>query len=677
MRKFLFGAFGIAVALVFAISGSQLKAQVEGEFESITIQQRIYQSIEDLIDNDKDKYAVVESQVISPDDFGLLPNYVPKDLNDGYALIDPMPFEFEFNGEVYSKVWVNVNGYITFGNQTESGLQTPPFLPTPDPTALFKDATNFPVNVIAPFWGDHYYRDEQAAFLGGFLETRISWAHTINTETGQESFIIEWKDLNINYKDENGKPIVSSVADFQVILHKATDQVTKQGDIEFSYGQVGGNPNTTDTRIITRGASVGIKGEGKIIGTEAEFLNGLVNINPANYTFPEDEEKYNLDLNAVMVAAAQRTTLSNEWRPSGGDARSIYFSALSRLNEKEWWGDGDVDLSKVSGNRHFGLPQSRFVTTNDVRLIMVSVATKKPLDPVRRRAAYHGDVNHNGRYYFNANEEKVKITWRNDVYTDSLPSEVSSARQILFEANEYDAALILGYLSGRIPELPWTIDSINVIGKVKPISVATSIELGSIQATNANIYRIPVYPNGNHDGAFSAKFDINADVLNVEAVKGDNFSVMAVNNENTIVISGFGTLSNEMPVAYIEFSTDAKELNATNVRFNEKDMNNISLVISSVKDNDINSIVTNSPNPFTESTNINFTIANEGAYKLVVYDMNSREIAEIYNGNLTPGFHNFTWNGTDKAGNKLGSGMYIFKLTGVDVSESGKIVINR
>jgi hypothetical protein len=45
------------------------------------------------------------------------------------------------------------------------------------------------------------------------------------------------------------------------------------------------------------------------------------------------------------------------------------------------------------------LPQSRFVTYNDVRKILRSVVENVPLDSALGREAFHADVDHDGRYY--------------------------------------------------------------------------------------------------------------------------------------------------------------------------------------------------------------------------------------------------------------------------------------
>ncbi|MPN15199.1 hypothetical protein SDC9_162528 [bioreactor metagenome] len=243
-------------------------------------------------------------------------------------------------------------------------------------------------------------------------------------------------------------------------------------------------------------------------------------------------------------------------------------------------------MSKAPGGRHasFMNIQNLFVTVSDVRTIMKSVVTGVPLDSVYRKAAFHADVHHDGRYYFLTNRNsgvfralngnnntlqgeivldnaaynidqyskdtfyirkvgplegkfgfspyygtnanymmvdffdmggltiekstikvrlaeinntlkndyqvmvivtdtndrallwrasdnfvntkenmvrislKKNITWRDDFMNQNisdLPGISSPETQIFHEANEKDAAIILGYLGGKIPSLPW------------------------------------------------------------------------------------------------------------------------------------------------------------------------------------------------------------------------------
>jgi hypothetical protein len=69
------------------------------------------------------------------------------------------------------------------------------------------------------------------------------------------------------------------------------------------------------------------------------------------------------------------------------------------------------------------------------------------------------------------------------------------------------------------------------------------------------------------------------------------------------------------------------------------------------------------PNPFNPVTTIRFTMPTDESVTLSIYDITGRLVAKLVNGNLTAGYHEITWNGTNAAGKKVTSGVYFAKLT--------------
>lgn len=640
MKKFLITAVGIVILIAVSISPS-LFAQVNGEYKSITIVPNA-------------TYQELTTKTVIPNTaFSLGPNYIQEDSDDGYHRVD-LGFDFEMNGEVFNQCWIGINGFIT--------LTPPPFLPAKNVNALFLDANNYPVNVIAPFWGDHYYRDEEDFFKDGFVPSEISYTvETITHDDGriQRVFVVQWKNMNINYKLGN-EFIKSSVGNFQLRLYESLDLFSYQGDIEFAYGTVGptNRPDLTDTRVITSGSVVGIKGEGKLIGEGADYLNGLI---------------YNQDIALAGTSQAKTTT----WQPSGGSDKRILFTASSVFNVAEWWGDGDVDFSKARGNKHFGMPQSRFVTANDVRLIMKSVANNIPLDPVRRRQAYHGDVNHNGRYYFANNGTKVYIRKKSKVYTDDLPNEISSTKQVLFEANEHDAAYILSYMAGRVVELPWLIDTTVQWGKLTDNNIANNIKIGEVISLGNNEYQVPVYANGNFDGALGAKFDINGRIIDIVKNETAENQMLVVSSENRVVVSATGKFEENNPLMIIKVATDGKEIVLSDVRFNDKNVGDINVNLTSVNSDEVISIVNVTPNVVSDRAIISLNIANDGYYSLDIYDMQGNLVNNIVSADLKSGSYIYNWDTKNISGSSVANGMYIYRLNGAGLSNSGKIVVSK
>lgn len=80
----------------------------------------------------------------------------------------------------------------------------------------------------------------------------------------------------------------------------------------------------------------------------------------------------------------------------------------------------------------------------------------------------------------------------------------------------------------------------------------------------------------------------------------------------------------------------------------------------------------NYPNPFNPSTNIRFDIPQSALVKLTIYDALGREIATLVNENLSAGSYNYQFS-TDNF--QLGSGIYFYRLTAGEFSETKRLVL--
>jgi len=74
----------------------------------------------------------------------------------------------------------------------------------------------------------------------------------------------------------------------------------------------------------------------------------------------------------------------------------------------------------------------------------------------------------------------------------------------------------------------------------------------------------------------------------------------------------------------------------------------------------------NYPNPFNPSTKIQIALPEEGRVRLVVYNALGQEVATLFDGNKGAGFFTTDWNGRNQKGKKVGSGVYLYRLTVID-----------
>ncbi|MCB0724462.1 MAG: SBBP repeat-containing protein [Ignavibacteriae bacterium] len=76
----------------------------------------------------------------------------------------------------------------------------------------------------------------------------------------------------------------------------------------------------------------------------------------------------------------------------------------------------------------------------------------------------------------------------------------------------------------------------------------------------------------------------------------------------------------------------------------------------------------NYPNPFNPSTKISFSLPNAGMTTLKIYDMAGKEVAQLVNGNMNAGTHEFNFDATG-----LSSGVYFYTLQSGEFMETKKM----
>jgi Right handed beta helix region/FlgD Ig-like domain len=70
----------------------------------------------------------------------------------------------------------------------------------------------------------------------------------------------------------------------------------------------------------------------------------------------------------------------------------------------------------------------------------------------------------------------------------------------------------------------------------------------------------------------------------------------------------------------------------------------------------------NYPNPFNPETNIRFSIAEAGAVKLTVYNLQGKKVKSLVSSVLPAASHNVIWDGRNESGENVSSGVYIYQL---------------
>jgi len=83
----------------------------------------------------------------------------------------------------------------------------------------------------------------------------------------------------------------------------------------------------------------------------------------------------------------------------------------------------------------------------------------------------------------------------------------------------------------------------------------------------------------------------------------------------------------------------------------------------------------NYPNPFNPVTKIQFMLPKENYVTLSIYNLRGQKIKDLVSERVQPGIYEKIWDGTDFSGNKVSSGMYIYKLKSNSYSCSKKLLM--
>jgi hypothetical protein len=83
----------------------------------------------------------------------------------------------------------------------------------------------------------------------------------------------------------------------------------------------------------------------------------------------------------------------------------------------------------------------------------------------------------------------------------------------------------------------------------------------------------------------------------------------------------------------------------------------------------------NHPNPFNPTTTISFALASSMQVSVAVYDASGRLVRSLVEGVRDAGPNEVTWDGRDDAGNRVATGVYLYRLTAGTFRESRKMVL--
>ena len=165
------------------------------------------------------------------------------------------------------------------------------------------------------------------------------------------------------------------------------------------------------------------------------------------------------------------------------------------------------------------------------------------------------------------------------------------------------------------------------------------------------------------DSSFTAEIDANADTILLSDSNGNLLSV-AVDSFQELDGAGLSqSFSPEGVGCYTSPSPGS--------------VNNSCLVLSNQEQKILPEQATlyqNYPNPFNPSTTIKFSLRENAKISLSVIDLNGKLISTLFEGYQNAGNKLFTWDGTNQSGQKITTGVYIYRLQVNGIAQNRKMI---
>lgn len=79
------------------------------------------------------------------------------------------------------------------------------------------------------------------------------------------------------------------------------------------------------------------------------------------------------------------------------------------------------------------------------------------------------------------------------------------------------------------------------------------------------------------------------------------------------------------------------------------------------------------PNPFNSTSKVRYGVSTETAVNVAIYDMTGRLVSNYKMGEKAPGWHEFTWQGTDSHGQQVSTGIYLVTMRAGEDFQKQKI----
>jgi hypothetical protein len=176
--------------------------------------------------------------------------------------------------------------------------------------------------------------------------------------------------------------------------------------------------------------------------------------------------------------------------------------------------------------------------------------------------------------------------------------------------------------------------------------------------------------------------DLNYDIINVSGASSSAQHFVLVNEDSLIGVKAytFATLGETLDSVFVidmVLDTETDYNQGIQVRFHDQEGKEILAGTALLKIIPVPAryaLGQNYPNPFNPTTTIHFELPEDAHTRIAIYDLLGREIVLLENRPFNAGYHQVVWQGRDKYGNAIPSGMYFYRMEANGFSSTRKMV---
>jgi flagellar hook assembly protein FlgD len=89
----------------------------------------------------------------------------------------------------------------------------------------------------------------------------------------------------------------------------------------------------------------------------------------------------------------------------------------------------------------------------------------------------------------------------------------------------------------------------------------------------------------------------------------------------------------------------------------------------------VHALAQNTPNPFNPRTTIKYALPRDEQVNITIYDMRGRVVKVLVSEPKSVGTYEVIWDGVDKRGNRVSSGVYFYRIVAGSFQASKRMLL--